>query len=149
MILFRLLFLPVRLGLGTTKLGFKTGYRTGRFLGYRRQFLVGIGVGIGLLVAPGPGRELRARLREMFEGGGITGGPDPDLGERVRFELSHHPRTWHLPQPQVAIADRRVRLTGDVPDEDARHEMVRAVAALPGVAGVEDELQVSGTAVST
>lgn len=63
MIILRLPFVPVRLAWGTTKLG----YRTGRLLGWRRVFLVGVGVAIGLLVAPVPGRELRARLRERLE----------------------------------------------------------------------------------
>ena len=59
--LLRLLFLPAKVGVGTTKLGVKAGYRTGRLLGYRRLFVFGVGVGVGLLIAPMTGRELRAR----------------------------------------------------------------------------------------
>jgi hypothetical protein len=141
-ILFRLLVIPVRLMLGLTRLGFVTGYRTGRLVGYRRLTVLGAGVAIGLLVAPVPGRELRAALRRWLESRQV--GSDDDLEERVRFELSHNPRTWHLPQPQVTVASRQVTLRGDVPDEAARGEMVRAVAALPGVAGVDDRLTVTG-----
>src|SRR3954471_6285907 len=144
MILFKLLWLPFKVSLGTAKLSAKTGYRTGRMVGYRRLFVFGTGVAIGLLVAPVTGRELRGRLRRALEARGVT---DADLHERVRFELAHHPRTWHLPQPDVAVAGRRVSLRGEVPDEDARHEIVRAAGALPGVDAVDDHLEVAGTAV--
>ena len=79
--------LPFRLVFGTAKLGtkaaakttagsFKAGYRAGRLLGYRRMFFVAVGIGIGLLVAPVPGRELRAKLQKLLEeqfGGGVAG----------------------------------------------------------------------------
>ena len=42
------------------------GYKTGRFFGYRRLTVLLAGVGIGLLVAPFPGRDLRALLKERF-----------------------------------------------------------------------------------
>ena len=84
-----LLTLPFRLVFGTAKLGtkaaaktttgsFKAGYRAGRLLGYRRMFFVAVGIGIGLLVAPVPGRELRAKLQKMLDeqfGPGVAGGP--------------------------------------------------------------------------
>src|SRR5688500_15435126 len=84
-----LLTLPFRLVFGTAKIGtkaaaktttgsFKAGYRAGRLLGYRRMFFVAVGIGIGLLVAPVPGRELRAKLQKFLEeqfGAGVGGGP--------------------------------------------------------------------------
>jgi BON domain len=145
MILLWLVLLPFRLALGTTRVGFKAGYRAGRVLGWRRLFVFGAGVAVGLAVAPTPGRELRAALRRRLEARGVT---DAELDQRVRFELAHHPRTWHLPQPEVAVAARRVTLRGQVPDDEARHEMVRAASALPGVAAVDDDLQVTGTALA-
>src|SRR3954465_4355033 len=93
----RLVFLPVKVGTKATKVAAKTGYRTGRLLGYRRLFVLGVGIAIGLLLAPGPGRELREKIKGLLAG--AMPPADPDLGERVRFELSHSPRTWHLPQP--------------------------------------------------
>jgi hypothetical protein len=39
------------------------GYKTGRFFGYRRITVFLLGVGVGLLLAPVPGRELRAKLQ--------------------------------------------------------------------------------------
>jgi hypothetical protein len=145
MILFRLAWLPVRLSLGTAKVSAKTGYRAGRLVGYRRLFVLGVGVAIGLLVAPVTGSELRSAIRRRIEARGVT---DGELLERVRFELAHHPRTWHLPQPEVTVFERRVTLRGDVPDDAARNEMVRAAGALPGVAAVEDRLLVTGTAAA-
>lgn len=135
--------LPVRLVFGTTRLGFSVGYRTGRLFGYRRLATLAVGVGIGLLVAPVPGRQLRAALRRRIESS--RAGSGPELGERVRFELAHHPRTWHLPQPAVEVEQRRVILRGEVPDAAARQEMVRAAAALAGVSEVDDRLVVAGT----
>jgi hypothetical protein len=145
MILLKLLWLPVRMVFGTAKVSTKVGYRTGRLVGYRRIFFLAVGLAVGLLVAPVPGRELRARIRRRLEARGVT---DADLNERVRFELAHHPRTWHLPQPDVVVAAHRVTLRGAVPDDEARHEIVRAAGALPGVAAVDDRLEVAGTAVS-
>ena len=145
MILFKVVWLPFKLGLGTGKLATKATYRTSRAIGLRRLVLLGTGVAVGLAIAPMPGAELRSILRRRMEARGVT---DGDLLERVRFELAHHPRTWHLPQPDVTVFERRVTLRGDVPDEDARAEMLRAAGALPGVSAVDDRLQVTGTAAA-
>ena len=143
MILLKLVWLPFRIAIGSAKVGTKVGYRTGRLVGYRRLAVLLTGIAIGLLVAPVPGAELRAAIRRRLQARGLT---DADIGERVRFELAHHPRTWHLPQPEVAVTSHRVALRGRVPDDDARHEIVRATGALPGVAAVDDQLEVAGTA---
>lgn len=139
--LIRLLFLPAKVGVGSTKLGVKAGYRTGRLLGYRRIFVFGAGVAVGLLVAPTTGREARAKLRDLFER--VTGGQPQDLAEKVRFELSHSPRTWHLPQPEVQVAAGVAVLTGTVPHEEGRTDIERTVAAVPGVARVDNRLVVA------
>jgi hypothetical protein len=52
------------------------------------------------------------------------------------------PRTWHLPQPDVAVVDGRVQLRGRVPHDTAREELVRVAGAIPGVNGVDDLLEV-------
>jgi hypothetical protein len=141
--IFWLVTLPVRLVLGTAKVSAKAGFRAGRLVGYRRLVVFGAGVATGLLLAPVTGRELRGAIRRRIEARGIT---DVELAERVRFELSHHPRTWHLPQPTVSVTDRRVSLHGSVPDDAARAEIVRVVGALAGVAAVDDRLEVAGAA---
>ena len=140
--LLRLIFLPAKVGIGSTKLGVKAGYRTGRLLGYRRLFVFGAGVAVGLLVAPTTGRELRARLQTMIDE--RRGGP-VDLADRVRYELSHSPRTWHLPQPDVEVVDGRAILRGEVPHEVGRSDLERTAAAVAGVIEVDNQVGVSGT----
>jgi hypothetical protein len=104
-----------------------------------------LGAVVALLVAPGPGRELRARLVRLVGAGGPT---DEELADKVVFELGHAPRTWHLPQPEVTVIDRRVVLRGSVPHGTARDELVRVAAGIPGVAGVDDQLVVEEVAAS-
>lgn len=135
----RLVVLPIRVALASLRLG----YVTGRLLGYRRLFVFAAGVAVGLLLAPVPGERLRAKLREAFEARRPAG--DIDLADRVRFELSHAPRTWHLPQPDVEVAGGRVVLRGEVPHETGRGDLERAAAAVAGVAAVDNQLTVSGT----
>jgi hypothetical protein len=131
---------PVRL----VVLPVKVGYRTGRLLGLRRILLIAIGVAIGLLLAPTPGAELRARLRKEVEAR-RAGGAGGDLAERVRYELSHSPRTWHLPQPTVKVEGGTAILSGDVPHEVGRVDLERAAASVTGVTSVDNLLGISGT----
>jgi hypothetical protein len=140
--LMRLLFLPARMGVGGTRLGLRLGYRTGRLLGYRRLFVFGAGVAVGLLVAPMAGRELRARLVELAEQQRAGGA---DLAGRVSYELSHSPRTWHLPQPEVEVVGGTAILRGEVPHEVGRVDLERTAAAVAGVVDVDNQVGVSGT----
>jgi osmotically-inducible protein OsmY len=140
--LIRLIFLPARVGLGTTKLGMKAGYRTGRLLGYRRLFVFGAGIVVGLMIAPMAGRELRAKLQAMADERRGLGG---DLAEKVRYELSHSPRTWHLPQPEVEVVGGTAILRGRVPHEVGRTDLERTAAAVAGVVDVDNRVDVSGT----
>ncbi len=143
MIIVKLVLLPLRVALGTAKFGAKTGYRAGRVLGYRRLFFFGTGVAVGLLVAPWPGRQLREKLRAAASGRlGVM--PDNELGERVRFELSHSPRTWHLPQPEVEVEGGTVVLQGSVPDAGGRADLGAAAAAVPGVSTVDNRVTIAG-----
>jgi hypothetical protein len=140
--LLRLLFLPAKVGVGSTKLGVKAGYRTGRLLGYRRLFVFGAGVAVGLLVAPMAGRELRAKLQELADEHRAGGG---DLAAKVRYELSHSPRTWHLPQPEVEVVGGTAILRGEVPHEVGKVDLERTAAAVAGVVHVENQVGISGT----
>ena len=142
MIVFRIVTLPVKVGTKTGVVATKMGYRTARFVGFKRIVLIAIGVGIGLLVAPVPGRQMREKLRAALAGG--LGG-EAELGDLVRFELSHSPKTWHLPQPAIAVHESTIVLSGSVPHETAKADLERAASGVPGVESVENLLVVSGT----
>jgi hypothetical protein len=151
MILIRLLLLPVKFVLWLLGFTLKVGYVTGRVpvratarsvrvVGFRGWVFLAAGIAIGLLLAPEPGRELRLKLQRLLDQGGTT---DGDLAEKVSFELAHAPRTWHLDQPDVAVLGGRVTLRGSVPGDDARDELARVAAAVPGVTGVDNLVTVS------
>ncbi len=145
--LFRLVLLPFRLALGVVETGFRVGLAVGRLpvrlsngvgrvLGLRAVVTLVAGVVLGLLFAPGPGRELRSRLRALSAARRMTS--DAELTERVTFELEHAPRTWHLPQPDITVVGGRVVLRGSVALDSAREELGRVAGAVPGVSAVEN-----------
>jgi BON domain len=151
----RMVLIPVRLTYGVGKLGVKTGYqagrlsagstyRAGRFVGLSRLLAFGVGVAIGLLVAPTTGEELRDRVRRQLAARRVPA-TDEAVAERVRYELSHSPRTWHLPQPAVEVVGGKAILTGGAPHETGKADIERATAAVPGVAEVDSHLVVSAT----
>jgi hypothetical protein len=147
----RLLILPFKLVWAAVELAFRAGRLVGqvplrvgrttsRLMGVRGVVGLLAGLAVGLLFAPGPGRELRARLRALqARRAGLS---DPELAERVVFELEHAPRTWHLPQPTVTVASGRVILGGTVAQASARDELGRVAGAVPGVAAVDNLLEV-------
>jgi hypothetical protein len=61
------------------------GYKTGRFFGYRRLSVLLVGVAIGLLVAPFPGKDLRALIKLKLQPPAppipLPAAPDVDLTE--------------------------------------------------------------------
>jgi hypothetical protein len=63
---------PVKTGVGSAKLG----YKTGRLFGYKRIFVFALGVAAGLLLAPVTGAELRDRIRRLVNGD-MTNDPVP------------------------------------------------------------------------
>jgi osmotically-inducible protein OsmY len=146
----RTLLLPIKVALGVGKLSAKAGYRTGRLsarstyrasrlIGLRRTLVFGTGVGIGMLVAPTSGHELREKLRRQWESRRAPASDDA-VAERVRYELSHSPRTWHLPQPAVQVVSGRAILTGGAPHATGKADIERAAASVPGVAEVDSRL---------
>ncbi len=151
MILFRLLLLPIKVVLALFGVAVRTSFRAGRLpvrvggravrlVGFRGWLLFLVGLALGLLFAPGPGRELRARLQRLLDRDTSS---DGDLTAKVAFELAHAPRTWHLTQPTVGVVDGRVRLSGAVPNESSREELGRVAGAIPGVAGVDNALTIA------
>lgn len=147
--LWRLLLLPIKLALALLGITFRTGVKVGtaparvgwaatRRAGWKAVLCFFLGLALGLLFAPTSGSRLRAKLLDLVAGGGRPA--DPDLAEKVAFELAHAPRTWHLPQPEVTVLDGRVVLSGTAPHDVARDELERAAAAVPGVVGVQNDL---------
>jgi osmotically-inducible protein OsmY len=110
-------------------------------VGISRLLALALGVGIGLLIAPMAGAELRQQLRRKWEGRHAPASDDA-VAERVRYELSHSPRTWHLPQPDVDVVGGTAILTGGAPHETGKADIERAAAAVPGVADVDNRLVV-------
>lgn len=137
-LLWKLVTLPFRVVFGTTSLSFKTV----RFVGIGRLLFLAAGVGIGLAVAPTTGEQFRARLAAQYAGGSTPTGGAGDLGEKVRHELAHAPRTWHLPQPTVTVVGNRVTLSGIAPHETARADLGRTAGAVLGVAAIDNRLTV-------
>jgi len=133
-LLWTLLTLPVRLVLGVCKLS----YRSVRFVGLSRIAAFGAGVGAGIALAPTLANEPRETAVQQ-EARAVKGG---DLGATVRHELATSPRTWHLPQPGVTVQGDRVTLTGSVPHDDARLDLLRTAGAILGVRAVDDHLTV-------
>jgi len=150
----RILLFPIRAALGLGRFSVVTGYRAGRMsarstwrlgraVGLWRLAFFAAGVAVGLLVAPMSGRDLIEELRSRLAS---RGGPASDdaVAERVRYELSHSPRTWHLPQPSVEVVSGMAILTGGTPHETGKSDLERTAAAVPGVVGVESRLVVTG-----
>lgn len=128
-----------RAGWWSAKVPVRVTARTTRVLGAKAVVLFVAGVAVGVIFAPVSGSELRLRLRRRLAGGPIT---DTELADKVEFELAHAPRTWHLPQPEVAVLQGRVELTGEVPHERGRDELERVASAVAGVVAVENHLVV-------
>jgi osmotically-inducible protein OsmY len=150
MILLRIIFFPVKVVLGllgfTLKIGYKAGTlpikataKTTTAVGLKGFFFFAVGVAVGLVLAPSSGADLRKKLLGAGSGEQLS---DNELAEKVGFELSHAPRTWHLPQPEVAVVAGRVELSGSVPHEAGKDELERVAAAVPGVAAVENRIEV-------
>jgi osmotically-inducible protein OsmY len=117
----------------------KVTTRSLRWVGLRRLVLIGLGATLALMITPVTGSELRRRLSRLL----ARRVPDADLAARVRHELSHSPRTWHLPQPSISVLQGRVVLAGQAPHATGRADLERVVAAVPGVVAVDNEIIVA------
>lgn len=117
----------------------KVTTRSLRWVGLRRLVLIGLGATLALMVTPVTGPDLRRRLSRLV----ARRVPDADLAARVRHELSHSPRTWHLPQPSISVLQGRVVLAGQAPHATGRADLERVVASVPGVVSVDNEIVVA------
>jgi osmotically-inducible protein OsmY len=117
----------------------KVTTRSLRWVGFRRLVLIGLGATLALMLTPVTGSEMRRRVSRLV----ARRVPDADLAARVRHELSHSPRTWHLPQPSISVLQGRVVLAGQAPHATGRADLERVVAGVPGVVFVENEIIVA------
>jgi hypothetical protein len=149
----RLVLLPFRIVLAAVSTAFAVGIAIGRLpvrtigvlrrlLGVKALIALVAGAALGLAFAPGPGRELRAKIKARLDNRHLS--DDTDLAGRVAFELEHAPRTWHLPQPSVSVVSGQVVLTGEVDLDSAREELGRVAAAVPGVSSLDNQMVVGG-----
>jgi hypothetical protein len=136
-----LVFGAFRFGWWSARVPVRITARTTRVLGFKALVLFGAGLVIGVLFAPYKGSALREQLRRRLASSSPAA--DPDLATKVGFELAHAPRTWHLPQPEVAVLSGRVQLIGEVPHTRGREELERVAAAVPGVVAVENNLVIA------
>ena len=113
--------------------------RSLRWVGLRRLVLLGLGASTALMLTPVTGAQMRRRVSRLI----ARRVPDADLAARVRHELSHSPRTWHLPQPSISVLQGRVVLAGEAPHATGRADLERVVASVPGVVGVDNEIVVA------
>ncbi|MBA3303931.1 MAG: YtxH domain-containing protein [Acidimicrobiia bacterium] len=139
-LLSRLVVWPVKAAAGTAKLGtkatagsFKTGYRTGRLIGYRRVGVLALGVGIGLLVAPRPGRELREQVRQRLSERGLLSSGVPPVEPLA---------PWESPSPLPDVTAAATATAGATPDANGATSPVAAdpgtaVGTEPGLGGVD------------
>jgi hypothetical protein len=139
-LLWRVAVVSARVGWYAGRAPVRAGAAARRLVGWRALVFFAAGLAIGILFAPTRGKDLRDRLRRMLSREGLS---DAELAGRVEFELSHAPRTWHLPQPEIAVLNGHVELRGSVPHPVGREEIERVASAVPGVTEVENMLVVA------
>ena len=137
--------ISARTGFAAGRLTARSGYRAGRRVGLGRMVFFAAGAAVALLLAPTSGADLRERLRRALdERRTATGLSDAEVADLVRETLSQSPRTWHLPQPAIDVVDGTAILTGDAPHTSGKADIEEAVAAVPGVLGVDSRLVIAG-----
>jgi BON domain len=108
----------------------------------------GIGLGLGWFLSTPTGRYLLASIRDAVLSPQVAAADDDGLAAAVRSELAAAPSTWHLPQPEVVVAEGHVTLRGAVPHAEGREALLLAAAGVPGVASVVDVLDLTDATAS-
>lgn len=145
---FRLLALaiivPIKTVLGLIRFSLKTAYITTRTAVRSSLVMFAAGIGLGWFFSSTPtGRQLVDQARDLM---GQPTGPvdDEQLTAQVRTELASNAHTWHLPQPEVTVADGMVTLVGSVPHETGRVDLEKAAGSVRGVVSVTNSVTVDG-----
>ena len=143
-----LVAIPTRLSARLLRFSLVTTFRTTRAAVRSSIVSFLLGVGLGWFITTPTGRQAVAYVRQALGQGTAVPVDDESLAGRVRTTLAGSSRTWHLPQPDVTVAAQVVTLTGEVPHEQGRADLVATVRVIEGVASVVDQLSV-GEAVTT
>lgn len=143
------IIVPIKAALGLFKLSIRTTFITSRAAMRSSLISLAAGVGLGWFFSSTPtGRQLVGQAHDLVNG--HQSGPidDDQLTAKVRTELASSTRTWHLPQPDVVVAEGVVTLTGTVPHDTAKTDLADAAAAVRGVITVNNLVTVTATAES-
>lgn len=136
--------IPVKTSLGLLKFSTKATYASTRLALRSSIISFAAGVGLGWFLTSTPtGRQLVDQVRDLVSGS--PGGPvdDDTLAAQVRTQLASNPRTWHVPQPEVAVSNGVVTITGSVPHDTARADLETAVMAVRGIVAVVNRVTVA------
>lgn len=145
-----LIILPIKLVLGMFKLSVKTTFITTRAALRSSLLSFAAGFGLGWFFTSTPtGRQLADQVRDLVAGGPTGPIDDDQLAAQVRTELASSTRTWHLPQPDVAVEDGVVTLTGEVPHDTGQADLEDAAKSVRGVTSVLNQVVVAGVADQT
>jgi osmotically-inducible protein OsmY len=138
------IIIPIKLAMFTLKTSVKTTFVTTRAAMRSSVISFAAGVGLGWFLTSTPtGRQLVDQVRDLINGGASGPVDDDQLGAKVRTELASSTRTWHLPQPDVAVAAGVVTLTGEVPHETGKADLDDAARSVRGVISVNNLVTVS------
>lgn len=167
MIPFKMLFLPVRLLLGTAKVSAKAGYKTaktgavagaktakgsaragytaGRVVGYGRTAVFAAGLGVGVLIASPKARaalgEAGSKVWALRQRAQRPS--DTEIAEQVRRRLAGSQSTWQHDQPRVAVQQGVVRLDGAASDIETKRTFGETAAEVDGVREVDNRVVVT------
>ena len=139
----RIVTAPTRVSARVVRGSVVATYRSMRFAARSSVVSFGVGVGVGWFLTTPTGRYLLGSLRDAVLPPPVAPPDDESLAALVRSEIAAAPTTWHLPQPDVAVAEGHVTLRGDVPHAEGREAMLLVAAGVPGVASVVDVLDLT------
>jgi len=139
----RVILMPTRVTARLVRGSILTSLRSMRFAARSSILSFVAGVGVGWFLTTPTGRYLLASIRDALMSPPIAPPDDDALAAAVRSSLAADSSTWHLPQPEVVVADRHVTLRGAVPHAEGRESLLLVAAGVPGVASVVDVLDLT------
>ena len=144
----RVIFFPTKVSARILRASIVTSARSMQLAARSSVISFGIGLGLGWFLTTPTGRYLLASIRDAVLSPTVAPPDDDGLAAAVRSELAAAPATWHLPQPEVVVAQGHVTLRGAVPHAEGREALLLAAAGVPGVASVVDVLDLTDASAS-